>query len=431
MSAPSVRDKVEDRLARIGAGGSRNVFTRLYPDAARAAADAADARHALGIALGPLDGTIASIKDLFDVKGEPTGAGSAALASGAAAAADSPVVRRLRRAGAVILGKTNMSEFAFTGLGLNPHCGTPGNALDPRLVPGGSSSGAGVSAGDGSSEIAIGTDTGGSVRIPAALNRVVGFKPTVGRVPVEGAFPLSYTLDSIGPLARTVAECAAAAAELTNAEPEPLRPMPLSLLRIGVPRGRLFSELDPEVERAFEAALSRLSGAGARVVDIDIEDLLGQLDTATSIASLPAMEAAEIHGDRIVASAHLIDPNVLARIRRGASAPASHYVALTRLRRNLAAEIDRRMEPFDTLALPTVPLLPPTIASVEADPERFARANLLMLRNPAVANLLDLCSISLPNPGTELPIGFMLFGRHGRDRELLDAAASMEAAFRP
>src|SRR5579864_5643421 len=211
MTRHFARDRLEHALARIAdpqGEGARACLT-VYAAAARAAADAADARVALGISLGPLDGAILAIKDLFDVAGEPTRAGSKILAEeGKPAAADAPVVRRLRAAGAVILAKTNMTEFAFSAIGANPHFGTPGNPRDRARVPGGSSSGAGVAVADGMCEIAIGSDTGGSVRVPAALCGVVGFKPTKQRVPTDGAFPLSYTLDSIGPLAPSVAACA-------------------------------------------------------------------------------------------------------------------------------------------------------------------------------------------------------------------------------
>ncbi|MGN6144609.1 MAG: amidase family protein, partial [Mesorhizobium sp.] len=216
---PSSRDRLEEILNRLQArAGDERVFTRLYIEPARAAADAADARRKAGFTLGPLDGVIVSIKDLFDVAGEPTLAGSVLRRTAPPAEADAAVVMRLRRAGAAIIGKTAMTEFAFTAIGDNPHTGTPGNAADASLIPGGSSSGAGVSAAEGTSEIAIGSDTGGSVRIPAALNGVVGFKPTARRVPLSGAFPLSPTLDSIGPLARSVAQCAAADAVMAGEE---------------------------------------------------------------------------------------------------------------------------------------------------------------------------------------------------------------------
>src|SRR5436190_995314 len=229
----SVRDRLEQALAAIAdrkGEGARACLT-VYAGAARAAADAADARAKAGISLGPLDGTIVTIKDLFDVSGEPTRAGSRILADALPATADAPVVRRLRAAGAVIIAKTNMTEFAFSGVGMNPHYGTPGNPADRARVPGGSSSGAEVAAADRICEIAIGTDTGGSTRIPAALCGIVGYKPTQSRVPTEGAFPLSYTLDSIGPLARSVAACADADAVMAGEEAAVLQPASLAGLR--------------------------------------------------------------------------------------------------------------------------------------------------------------------------------------------------------
>ncbi|WP_298951393.1 amidase [uncultured Methylobacterium sp.] len=422
----TIRDDLERRLAAIAADAGRPVFTLLYPDAARAAADAADARRRAGIALGPLDGAIVSIKDLFDVAGEPTTAGSALRRKAAPAAADAPVVARLRRAGAVIVGKTNMSEFAFSGLGLNPHWGTPGNAADPSRVPGGSSSGAGVSAATGTSDIAIGTDTGGSVRIPASLNGVVGFKPTARRVPLDGAFPLSPSLDSIGPLARTVVACAAADAVMAGEEPAPLRTASLAGLRVGVPRGVLFTETDPAVAAAFEAALGRLSAAGARVVDTSIEDLLARMTEATAAAPIAAVEAYEIHADWLDAEMAAFDPRVHARITRGRSMEAGTYIRMMRTRAGLIRDCDTRLADLDVLALPATATPAPTIASVEAD-DAFNRSNLLMLRNTMVGNLFDLCGLSLPMPDMNLPAGLMLLARHGQDRRLLEIGAGVEA----
>src|SRR5438477_584876 len=242
----SARDRLEQALSKIAdrqGEGARACLT-VYADAARAAADAADARAKAGISLGSLDGTIVSIKDLFDVAGEPTRAGSKILANAAPAKADAPIVRRLRAAGAVIIAKTNMTEFAFSGVGMNPHYGTPGNPADRARVPGGSSSGAAVAAADHMCEIAIGTDTGGSTRIPAALCGIVGFKPSQWRVPTEGAFPLSYMLDSIGPLARTVADCARADAVMAGDEPTKLDAAPVAGLRLGIPQSVLLEDVD-------------------------------------------------------------------------------------------------------------------------------------------------------------------------------------------
>ncbi|GJD51895.1 2-amino-5-chloromuconic acid deaminase [Methylobacterium crusticola] len=428
--AAPIRDDLERRLAAIGEPASRHVFTTLYPEAARAAADAADARRRAGISLGPLDGAMVSIKDLFDVAGEPTTAGSALRRTAAPAAGDAPVVARLRRAGAVILGKTNMSEFAFSGLGLNPHWGNPGNAADPSLVPGGSSSGAGVSAALGTSDVAIGTDTGGSVRIPAALNGVVGFKPTARRVPLDGAFPLSPTLDSIGPLARSVRACAEADAVLAGEEWRPLRPVPLRDLRIGVPRGLLFTETDADVAQAFEAALGMLGAAGARVADVAIDDLLERMAEATAPAPLASVEAAAVHADWIDAEEAAFDPRVHARISRGRTVTAATYIRMLRTRAGLIGACDDRLSPLDVLALPATAIPAVPIAAVAQDEAAFTRTNLLMLRNTMVGNLFDLTGISLPLKGRARPVGLMLLARHGQDRRLLEIAAAVEAGLR-
>src|SRR5215216_1197492 len=270
MTRPKVRDRLEQALDRIGDPGGEGARACLtvYREAACAAADAADARSAIGVTLGPLDGVIVSIKDLFDIAGEVTRAGSKVLADeGIPAAADAPVVQRLRAAGVVIVAKTNMTEFAFSGVGANPHFGTPGNPADRARVPGGSSSGAAVATVDGMCEIAIGTDTGGSTRIPAALCGIVGWKPSKQRVPTDGAFPLSFTLDSVGPLTRTVAPCAAADAVLAGEEPQTLDAAPVAGLRLGVPKNAKLHPHDATVAATFAAALERLRKAGAQVAD--------------------------------------------------------------------------------------------------------------------------------------------------------------------
>src|SRR5579864_3980633 len=232
----SSRALVETALARIAdpAGEGARTFTRVYADRARAAADAQDQLRNAGYAASLLAGLPVSIKDLFDVAGEQTLAGSKALDDRPPAARDAPVVARLRAAGAVLIGRTNMTEFAFSGVGINPHFGTPGNPHDRRLIPGGSSSGAAVSVGDGAAIVAIGSDTGGSVRIPAALCGIVGFKPTKRRIPRGGVIPLSTTLDSIGPLANSVGCCAIADAVMAGEAPSAPAPWPALGLRLGV-----------------------------------------------------------------------------------------------------------------------------------------------------------------------------------------------------
>ncbi|MBZ9921828.1 MULTISPECIES: amidase [unclassified Mesorhizobium] len=424
----SVRDHLETILARLAArAGEERVFTKLYTEAARAAADAADARRRAGVRLGPLDGTIISIKDLFDVCGEATTAGSLLLKDAAPAIGDAMIVRRLRQAGAVIIGKTNMTEFAFTAIGDNQHYGTPGNATDADRIPGGSSSGAGVSVGEGTSEISIGSDTGGSIRIPAALNGVVGFKPTARRVPLTGAFPLSATLDSVGPLARTVAQCAAADAVMAGEDLALPAPLALAGLRIGLPRGVLFGETEGAVAAAFERCLGKIEQAGARVADLSIDDLIADLRAVTKRGSIAAMEGAEVHADWLAAGSPVpVDPHVSGPLSRAAMLPTPVYIRALRRRAVLAAAMDERLTSVDVLALPTTPVTAPTIVSLAQDAGLRDRTEGLLLRNTQVANQFDLCAISLPIPGMALPAGLMLVARHGHDRRLLSIAAEVE-----
>ncbi len=425
MSA--IRDKVERSIAQIEARPQACVFTRLYTDQAREDADAADARHRHGMRLSPLDGTIVSIKDLFDVAGEPTRAGSTFLSKAVAAAHDATVVARLRRAGALIIGKTNMSEFAFSGLGLNPHYGTPGNAIDPARIPGGSSSGAGVSVAEGTSEISIGTDTGGSVRIPAAFNGIVGFKPTARRVPTKGAFPLSYTLDSIGPLARTVQQCADADAVMAGEEPSEVVPFPLNNLRIGVPRGIMLDDVDPAVGAAFDGQLKKLAQHGVRFVDVHVDDLVDAMRQAISVAPIASIEAAAIHQPWLEHYAAAYDQRVLRRIQAGSSIPAPIFVRTMRARNDLIAGMDRRLAPLDALMMPTVPIVAPLTKPLLDDDDVFTRVNLQVLRNPSFGNLFDLTGISLPAPVSGLPVGIMLLARQLHDSKLLSMAKSIQA----
>ncbi|QDC00942.1 amidase [Mesorhizobium sp. 8] len=424
----SSRDRLEEILNRLQArAGDERVFTRLYIEAARAAADAADARRKTGISLGPLDGVIVSIKDLFDVAGEPTLAGSVLRRTAPPAEADAAIVMRLRRAGAVIIGKTAMTEFAFTAIGDNPHTGTPGNAADASLIPGGSSSGAGVSAAEGTSDIAIGSDTGGSVRIPAALNGVVGFKPTARRVPLSGAFPLSPTLDSIGPLAHSVADCAAADAVMASEEWTPLPALSLSGLRIGIPRGTLFDGTEDEIAAAFEDIMSKLGLTGSHILDFGIDDLLAEMKAARKHGSLAALEGAEIHADWLAASASVpVDPHMAEPLARAAAVPTPFYIRALRRRAELAAAMDERLAGLDALMLPTVPLFAAPIAAMAADERLRDHTEGLLLRNTQVANQFDLCAVTLPMPGTRLPAGLMLVARKDHDRRLLAIAAAVE-----
>jgi aspartyl-tRNA(Asn)/glutamyl-tRNA(Gln) amidotransferase subunit A len=422
------RDRLEQALDRIAdpAGEGARACLTVYAEAARAAADAADARRRAGITLGPLDGAIVSLKDLFDVAGEVTRAGSKVLAEeGTPAAADAPVVRRLRAAGAVIVAKTNMTEFAFSGVGLNPHYGTPGNPADRARVPGGSTSGGAVAVADGLCDIAIGTDTGGSTRIPAALCGIAGFKPSKRRVPTDGAFPLSYTLDSVGPMARTVADCARADAIMAGEGTPDLASVPLVGLRLGVAQGLPFKDLDPTVSARFAAAITALDKAGARLSEQQLS-LFDDLRQANLKGGFAPPEAYAIHRERLERRGGEIDPNVRVRIARGCEMSASDYVELTQVRARLVQALDARLTDLDALVMPTTPIVAPKMSEV-ATPETFMPRNFLLLRNTAIVNFFDLCAVSLPLPRTDgLPVGLMLVGRNGHDHRLLRMAAAVE-----
>lgn len=429
MTAHSCRDRLEQALARIAdpkGQGARACLT-VYGDIARAAADASDARAARGRSLGPLDGVIVSIKDLFDVAGEPTRAGSKILAEEAApAAADAVVVQRLRQAGAVIIAKTNMTEFAFSGIGANPHFGTPGNPRDRRRVPGGSSAGAPVAVADGMCDIAIGTDTGGSVRIPAALCGLVGFKPSRQRVPTEGAFPLSKTLDSVGPIARSVVDCAKADAIMTGEEFVPLEPIALAGIRFGLSEGLLLERLDDIVAPAFKAAVARLDAGGVGISREDLP-LLDDWVAVNERGGVIPPEACEVHRDRLRRRGTDIDPNVRFRIERGCAVSEADLAETLRERRRLVAAMDARLAGLDVLVMPTTAIVAPTIAEVD-NPKVFAVRNAAVLRNTSMVNFFDLCAISLPLSAS-LPVGLMLVARNGQDPRLLRIADAVMRLF--
>jgi len=427
----NARGRLEAALARIAdaAGEGKRTCLSVYREAARAAADAADARAMAGISLSPLDGTLVTLKDLFDVAGEVTRAGSKVLAEeNAPAAADAPVVQRLRAAGAVIVAKTNMSEFAFTAVGANPHFGTPRNPADRARAPGGSSSGAAVAVADGFCEIAIGSDTGGSVRIPSSLCGVAGFKPSRQRVPTDGAYPLSYTLDSIGPLAMCVADCAKADAVMAGEAPWTLEPAPLGGLRLGVAQGMPLEALDDTVGKRFPFALDRLEKAGARLSHEKLP-LLEEMAAALSRASILVAEVYSIHGERLARRGDEVDPIVRARIEKGREISAAAYITVLRERARLIRAMDARLADLDALVMPTTPIVAPRLDEV-AEPKSFMQRNALLLRNTTIGNFFDLCAVSLPIPREGgLPCGLMLLARNGRDHRLLRIAAAVEGVF--
>lgn len=402
-----------------------SVFTRLYPEAACAAAEHADAMRSAGVQISPLAGLPVSIKDLVDVAGETTLAGSTVLQGRPPASSDAPVVKRLRIAGAAIVGKTNMTEFAFSGVGLNPHYGTPVNPADTEVarIPGGSSSGAAVSVATGLCVAGIGSDTGGSIRIPAALCGIVGFKPTARRVPTAGAIPLSTTLDTICAMTRSVDDCILVDSIIAdNALVIP--DLPLAGVRLAVPQTLMLDGLDSHVAASFASALSVLSAAGAKIVDVPFA-LLAESATMNRFS---APEAFAWHRKLLEEHEAQYDFRVAKRIRMGESMSAADYIDLHRLRREWIARIEEALGPFDSLIMPTVPIVAPPIAELEASEDAFFKANGQLLRNTSAINLLDGCAVSLPchGPGT-LPVGLMVAGPAMADRKVLAVARAIEA----
>ena len=405
---------------------------------ARAQLQSQQQRHGQRLADTPLAGLAVSVKDLFDVVGQVTTAGSRVLGPAgvnrAAATADAPSVARLRQAGAVIFGRTQMSEFAFSGVGVNPHHGTPRNPCDTGTarIPGGSSSGGAVTVAAGAAWAALGSDTGGSIRIPAALCGIVGFKSSAQMVPSAGAFPLSTTLDTVAAMTLSVRD-AVLLHEVLAARRVVRSPVTLRECRLAVPHQTVLDGLDATVARAFERSLRILSQAGAQIVDIDLPEL-GEAADMQARCTFPAAEAFSQQRIWVKAHAALYDPRVLARIQRGGTMLAGDYIDLQRARADWIGRVNRAIAPFDALLSPTVPMVAPPLADVAPGAERdeaFFAVNARLLRNTALGNLLDGCGLSLPcQQAGELPVGLMLWHGNGRDDSVLHAAQLAERALR-
>ena len=429
----SARKLVDECLARIAdtSGEGMRAFIHVDAEAAIEAAEAMDRLREVKAAPSPFAGIPVSIKDLFDINGQVTRAGSRALDDSAPAEADASAVARLRRAGFIVIGRTNMTEFAYSGIGINPHFGTPKGAWQRSVghVPGGSSSGAAVSVVDRMAHGALGTDTGGSCRIPAAFNGIVGFKPTQRRVPLDGGVPLSFTLDSFGPLARTVGCCAVLDAVLANESVKPLQPRSIKGMRLAVPTTVALDELEEAVARTFERALETLSRQGALIERIAVPEFLdvGVMNTKGGFA---AAESYAWHRYLIISHGNVYDPRVAMRILRGEAISAADYIDLLEMRKSLIARSTVRLAPYDALVLPTTANTPPRIADL-ADDKAFTAANLLALRNCTLINMIDGCAISLPcHREGEVPVGLMLAAAGGSDRRIFELAAAMEAVIR-
>ena len=419
------RTEIERSISAAESQACASVFTRPMFDSAR--------REAISATLHqPLAGLAFSAKDLFDVMDQPTPAGSVVLANAPEAHADSVAVARLRAAGGALMGRTNMTEFAFSGVGVNPHYGTPANAADattPR-IPGGSSSGAAISVATGAAFIGLGSDTGGSIRIPAALNGIVGFKSTARLVPADGALPLSTTLDTVCAMTRSVRD-AIVAHEILADRTVATQSKKLDGYRLAVVKDTFFDGIEPAVSRAFDLALASLRNAGAKIQEIALP-ALSDLSTINATGGFSAAEAYAWHRHLLERSAAGYDPRVAQRILRGANMKAFEYIDLMHARRAWIAKVEAALLPFDAVLSPTVPITAPTIASVApgtAQDDEFFRINALLLRNPSIVNMLDGCAISIPCPvDTGLPVGLMLWHGAMHDDDVLAIALLAEQA---
>jgi aspartyl-tRNA(Asn)/glutamyl-tRNA(Gln) amidotransferase subunit A len=423
-SSASLTDECLSRIADP-AGEGRRTFVKVWTENARAAAQAQDTLRNAGYTASLIAGIPISVKDMLDVAGETTLAGTKALDDAAPATEDAPVIRRLKAAGAVLTGRTNMAQFAFSIIGLNPHFGTPGNPWDRTRIPGGSSSGAAVSVADGMSVAAIGSDTVGSIRAPAALCGVVGFKPTQNTVPLSGTIPLSVTLDSVGPLARSVEDCALVYATISG---EPWRaPAPIGVegLRLAIPQTRVLDELSPEVSKVFERATSRLSAAGARISDARF-NYFAEIEARNGCGVIEYVDALAWHKDLLARRGQDYDPNVRGRVEKGATIAAWEYAAMQEWRKDVIPRFDRDTFQYDAIILPTVAITAPTIEECERD-ESNIRAKLL--RNPSLFNFLDRPAISIPiHRLGDAPVGLMVVGERDQDWRLLGIAQALELA---
>ena len=418
------QDEMDKAIAAATSQKCEHVFLTPMFDEARAVARVDD------ICAKPLAGLAVSVKDLFDLQGQATRAGALALQDAPPATQDSLAVARLRRAGAAFVGRTNMSEFAFSGVGVNPHFGTPANAASTqqKLIPGGSSSGAAISVATGAAFIGLGSDTGGSIRIPAALNGIVGFKNTARLVPTDGALPLSTTLDTVCALTRSVSD-AILAHEILAQRRVTRSNAPLGAYRLGIPGRLMLDDLEAPVAQAWARSLQVLSQAGARLVELPLDEI-NQLPQIQAAGGFAAAESYAWHKTLLARKAHDYDPRVALRIMKGASMSACDYLELQKARQNWINSMETAMQGFDAFLSPTVPIVAPAIAQVAPGAERdeaFFRVNAQVLRNPSVINMLDGCAISIPchTPG-DLPVGLMVWAGALRDDPVLNIALQIE-----
>lgn len=426
----SSRQLVDQALGAIDdpAGEGERTFLMVDRAGAMATAEMMDDLRARGKAPSPWAGIPFSSKDLFDEAGEVTTAGSKVLKNEAPAERDARCIARLKSAGFVRMGRTNMTEFAYSGVGLNPHYGTPKSVWDRESgrIPGGSSSGAAVSVADGMSALGIGTDTGGSCRIPAAFNRVVGYKPSTGRVPKNGVFPLSETLDAPGPFARTVQCCATADALMAEDWDGKIVETPLSSLHLGALQTMVCDDLDEHVGPALEAALSALSAAGASVETTEFAPI-SQLPEINAKGGIAAAEAFSVHHARLASNGDDYDQRVRTRVGSGSIITAQELIEIHHRRAEMISQAHTMMARHDAWIMPTCPTAPFKISEVDDD-DNYGPLNLKCLRNTFVGNFLHTCAISLPIGEPDgAPVGLMLMMPAGNDARLFSIAAAIEA----
>jgi aspartyl-tRNA(Asn)/glutamyl-tRNA(Gln) amidotransferase subunit A len=429
------RDLVEETLAAIDSHSDKSIFTCILPERARAEADAARQRIREGRSLGLLDGVPFAWKDLFDVEGVTTTAGSVVLADQPPAAEDADVVKALAAAGMVSIGKTNMSEFAFSGLGLNPHYGSPRNpaSTDEARITGGSSSGSAVAVAAGLVPAAMGTDTGGSIRIPAAFNGIVGYKATRGRSSMKGVFPLATSLDSLGPLCRTVQDAVCIDAAMRSLTAPEIARRPLLGQRFVIAETVFFDGAEEGVVNAFEAAVERLARAGAVIRRQAFPVISEIFALMTERGPLVTAEAFALHRERLAGSdAARMDPRVVARARLGERISLPDYLYILERRQTMQADFAAALQPGELILTPTLPHVAPLIEPLREDDDLFFATNGKTLRNTLIGNFLDWCGVSLPCGFGDagMPVGLMLSGLPHQDEDLLATALSAEAVVR-
>lgn len=419
----------EHFLTRIAADDTdHRIYLRTTADRALAEAEAAKARADEGLRRGPLDGVPISWKDLYDTAGVATEGGTPLL-KGRVPTRDAVVLERATRAGLVCLGKTNTVQFALGGVGSNPYTGTPANAAarDEPRAPGGSSCGAAVSVATGLASAGIGSDTGGSVRIPAAWNNLVGLKTTIGALPLDGVLPLAPGLDTAGPLTKSVADAAHLFAVMAEDRPVDLTGATVDGMAFLACESVVWDGADEVVAKTVRGAIQRLEAAGARIEWRAVPEFDEMHNVLNSYGGTVTAEGYATWRDQIDNHPDQIDPNVLSRFLQGRDMSAPDVEAVRAAVRSLTPALYRRMAGYHAVLAPTVPIVPPPLSEVEASADAYSHANMMALRNTRLGNMLPCCALTVPCPGAAMPAGLMLMGPADADRAILRTGAAVDA----